>query len=217
MSPTNHPGTRRLYFAILFTLSLTVTPAREQWLRPPTPANQVSVSIAPTVTFDPASGLYSYDYVVVSRPASLQNVSSFALRLISAGTQGSSPSGWTFGDYDAEPIVSWDATEAAARPPGWVDDGSIPPAAKSIRPGTSLSGFRFVSRDPPGDVTFYAQGETQLPLLAPGADADALPPWDHHITVDSVSGTTIGPVPIIPPKTFSKAAAGRPSMVSWCS
>lgn len=98
--------------------------------------------------------------------------------------------------------MSWDATEAAPDPPGFIDDGSIPPAAKSIRPGTSLSGFRFVSLDPPGEVTFYAQGETQLPLLAPGADADALPPWDDHITVDSVSGTTIGPVPLNPADFF---------------
>lgn len=75
----------------------------------------------------------------------------------------------------------------------------------SMRPtvtSSTLSGFRFLSPDPPGDITFYAQGETQLPRLAPGADADALPPWDHHITTDGVSGTTIGPVPINAPDFF---------------
>lgn len=191
----------RFIFVVILTAWLAVSDARGQWLRPPTPANRISVAITPTVSFDPASGLYTYDYSVASNATSLQNVSAFALRLISSGT-AISPSGWSFFDYASEPISSWEATEAAPDPPDFVDDGSIPPAAKSIRPGSSLTGFRFVSPDPPGEVTFYAQGETQLPLLAPGADADALPPWDDHITVDSVSGTTVGPVPINAPKFF---------------
>ena len=202
MTFTHVRRSRLLALAMVLTVVVAIPSAWGQWIVPPTPANQVAVSITPTVTFDPASGLYSYSYTIASHASSPQNVWKFALRLISPGTVGSSPPGWTFGEYEADPIVSWAATETGLPPSDWVDDGGLPPSARSIRPGSRLSGFRFLSPDPPGDVTFYAQGETQLPLLAPGADADALPPWDHHISVDSVSGTTVGPVPLNPPEFF---------------
>ena len=98
-------------FGTILALAFGVAPSLGQWLQPPVPANQVSVSITPTVTFDSATGLYTYSYAIGSRATSFQNVWKFALRIVSAGTVGSSPSGWTFQEYDAEPIVSWAATD----------------------------------------------------------------------------------------------------------
>lgn len=195
---SSKPRTRRHCEALgtILAFVVAIAPVRGQWIVPPVPANQVAVSVTPTVAFDPATGLYSYSYSVQSDASSRQNLLVFALRIVGAGTVGSSPPRWTFQEYNSQPIVSWAATETGPPPADWVDNGGLPPNPVSLRPGATVSGFRFVSPDPPGDVTFYAQGETPIPVIAPGNDDVAIP--DQNITVDSVNGTTIGPVPINP-------------------
>lgn len=176
---------------------------RAQWLIPPVPADQVSVTVTPTVTFETATGLYRYEYVLESATSSAQNVVAFALRVTSPASAQAPPTGWELFDSEIDPIMKWAATEAAPPPQGFVDDGfSLPPAARSIRPGGSLSGFTIVSADPPGEVTYYVQGETPLPRLAPGVDPDSVPPYDRSIDTDSVRGTTVGPVAVVSPDFF---------------
>jgi hypothetical protein len=168
--------------------------ASAQWLVPPTPANKVSVSVKSTVAFDATTGLYTYDYEITSKRSSAQKVVSFALRLEKRGSPVSSPRGWSFETYLGRPIVEWSATEAVPDPPGVKDDGGFPLAAYSIRPGASAKGFRFVSPDPPGTVTYYVRGEVPFAVVKPGVDPDAMPPFDDDIEVDSVKGQTVGPV-----------------------
>jgi hypothetical protein len=176
--------------------------AQAQWIVPPTPANQLSVDVTPTVTFNPATGLYEYNYQVINSPSSAQKAVVFALRVQGNDFTGTAPTGWTFGGYEARPIVSWAATEAAPDPPGFVDDGSLPLAAHSIAANSAKSGFKLVSAHPPGTVTYYVKGEVPEAVLADGADADALPAFDPDIEVDSVRGTTVGPVPVVAPEFF---------------
>lgn len=171
-----------------------------QWVVPPTPANQLSVNVSPTVTFNSATGFYEYDYELVNSASSLQKIVAFALRVPNGSMTATSPTGWTFGEYEARPIVEWSATEAKLD--GFVDDGfSIPPAAHPIAQNSAKSGFRLISADPPGTVTYYVKGEVPDPVLAPGGDADASP-FDADIEVDSVSGATVGPVPIVASEFF---------------
>ena len=186
-------NTKRL-IAVAVLLFATPLPARAQWIVPPTPANKASVTVTATVTYDAATALYTYEYEIASAPSSEQDVTTFALRVDSAGKVGNSPTGWTFGKYLTRPLIEWSATEAAPEPPGFVDDGGVPPAAHPIRPGTRKSGFRFVSADSPGTITYYVQGEVPLPQVKEDVDPDSLPPFDDDIEVDSVKGTTVGPV-----------------------
>lgn len=183
------------------TLSLTaVSPASAQWLVAPQPGNQVSVVVLPVITFDPVTSNYTYDYVLKSLLTSKQNVVGFALSLPCPANLTQSPQGWTGRKWQSEPIVSWTATEAEPDPPGFVDDGSLPLAARSIRPGQIQGGFRIVSAHPPSVVQYYAQGETPLPVLAPDFDADDFEEHDRTITVDGASGVTLGPAPcLLPP------------------
>lgn len=110
--------------------------------------------------------------------------------------------GRSFGGYEARPIVAWAATEAAPDPPGFIDDDSVPLAAHSIAPSSAKSEFKLVSPDPPGTVTYYVKGEVPEPVPAEDADVDALPAFDADIEVDSVSGSTVGPVPVVAPEFF---------------
>lgn len=173
-----------------------------QWLVPPTPANQLSVTVSPTVTFNSATGLYEYDYQLQNAPSSAQKIVAFALRLPGPFSNASSPAGWSHEGYDARPIIEWSATEAAPDPPGFVDDGSIPPAAYPIHQGSSKSGFKLVSADPPGSISYYVKGEVPFAMVAPGVDPDEMPPFDDDIEVDSVKGTTVGPVPVVAAEYF---------------
>ena len=185
--------------AIVVGLSLliaTADRASAQWLVPPTPANRVSITVTSTVTFDGTTGLYTYEYSIASARSSDQNVVTFALRLEGPGSPAASPQGWTVEKYRWRPLLEWSATEAAPDPPGFIDDGGLPLVAYPIRPGTSKNGFRLVSPDPPGPVTYYARGEVPLAMVEDGVDPDAMPDFDDDIEVDSVSGTTIGPVPL---------------------
>ena len=70
----------RQYAAVALLVILGAGATHGQWLVPPTSANQVAVTVTPTVTFDAASGLYTYAYSLTSRPTSVQNVVGFALQ-----------------------------------------------------------------------------------------------------------------------------------------
>jgi hypothetical protein len=88
----------RIYTLTALVVAVVVVGAPQaeaQWLVAPTPANQVSVTVTPTVTYDPVSGLYQYEYAIANASSSAQKVTTFALRLASAGTAGPHPLGGT--------------------------------------------------------------------------------------------------------------------------
>src|ERR1051325_9418048 len=150
----------------LLVVVLAAAASTAQVIVPVTPANQLSVTVSTTVTFNSATGLYTYAYILTNAAASQQAAWLFAIQFNGPGDSPSGPAGWTFAQHDDRPIVSWAATETGPLPPDYVDDGNVPPSVYTIAPGASLSGFQLVSPNPPGNVPFYIQGETKLPQAA---------------------------------------------------
>jgi hypothetical protein len=191
-------------FAVaLFALVPLAVFARGQVIVPFTPANQLSVSVSANVTFNSASGLYTYTYTLTNAGASLQPAWLFALQMNSPVTSTAAPAGWTADLHADQPLLSWAATEIDALPPGFVDTGNIPPSPFVIAPGATLSGFQLVSSDPPGNATFFVQGDTLLTQVA--TDVGDLPQEGQEVpplTTDSISGGTVGPVPLDPSQVF---------------
>jgi hypothetical protein len=186
----------QLMMAGLLALLVSAVPASGQIIVPPTPANQLSVSVTTNVTFDSSTGLYTYNYTLANAAGSQQSAWLFSLQLNGAGDSPASPNGWTFAQFDDRPLVSWAATDTGTLPPDFVDDGNIPPSPFTITPGASLSGFKFVSPDPPGTVTFFAQGDTKLPQVTADSDFPQNGAEIPDFTSDSFTGSTTGPVPI---------------------
>jgi hypothetical protein len=188
----------------LFVLVLAAAAATAQVIVPVTPANQLSVAVSTTVTFNPASGLYTYVYTLTNAAASQQAAWLFAIQFNGSGDSPSGPAGWTFAPHDDRPIVSWAATETGPLPPDYVDDGNVPPSVYTIAPGASLSGFQLVSPNPPGNVPFFVQGETKLPQAA--VDVGDFPLEGEEVldfADDSITGVTVGPVPVDPAQIFT--------------
>ena len=192
-------------------LVLTAGFAHAQVIVPVTPANQLSVTVSTTVTYDSTSKLYTYVYTLTNATASAQAAWLFALQFNGPGDSPSTPVGWTFAQHDDRPIVSWAATETGPLPPDFVDDGNVPPSVYTIAPGAALSGFRLVSPNPPGTVQFFVQGETKLPQVL--TDVGDLPLEGEEVldfTEDSITGSVAGPVPIDPAQVF--AGGRRPAV-----
>jgi hypothetical protein len=192
-----------LLFAVSIMMLVSAPLGKAQVLVPPTPANQLSVGVATNVTYDSTAGLYTYTYTLTNASTSQQAEWLFALQLNSAVTSSSSPAGWTSMLHDDQPLLSWAATDVGTLPPDFVDTGNIPPSPFVIAPGATLSGFQLVSADPPGNATFFAQGDTELAQVA--VDVGDLPQEGQEVpplTSDSISGVTVGPVPLVPTQVF---------------
>jgi hypothetical protein len=192
-----------LVAVVLFALVLLAPAARAQVLVPPTPANQLSVTVATNVTYDSTAGLYTYDYTLTNSGASAQAAWLFALQLNGTATSSTAPNGWSSIIHDDQPLISWAATDVGTLPPDYVDTGNIPPSPFVIAPGAVQSGFQLVSPDPPGTTTFFAQGDTLLTQVA--EDTGDLPQEGQEVpslTADSFSGSTVGPVPLNTSQVF---------------
>jgi hypothetical protein len=100
-----------------------------------------------------------------------------------------SPTGWSSEMWSDGAAVAFAATDTGTLPPGFVDDGLLVPSPFQIKPGQSLSGFSFLSPDPPATIQVIAQGFQQLPVLDENADTDS-----GGLTVNSFNGTVQGPV-----------------------
>jgi len=117
--------------------------------------------------------------------------------VINSPTLPVSPSGWTFMQHNDRPIISWAATDIGSLPLDYIDDGNLPSSPYTIASGATLTGFKFVSPDPPGNVTFFIQGDTKLTQVA--GDCSDLPLEGSEIpdfTQDSYTGSTVGPIPL---------------------
>lgn len=207
--------TKKRFVATAFVALVLLLPAaRAQVLVPPTPANQLSVTVNPTVTYDSTAGLYTYTYTLTNSASSVQPAWLFALQLNGAATSSTSPTGWSSVVHDDEPLISWAATDVGTLPADYVDTGNIPPSPFVIAPGAALGGFQLVSPDPPGTVTFFAQGDTLLTQV--GTDLDDLPQEGQEVpplTADSFSGSTSGPVALDSSQIF--LGGRRPAVDSF--
>ncbi len=168
----------------------------------PAPPNLVTVTVSPTVTFDPATNLFTYQYSISNDATSQQEVSDVALDFAPPVSNVSSPRGWSDTTFSGRSTLHWKAIEAAPLPEGQPDTGQVPPGLFQIKPGSSLGGFSLQSSLPPGPVNFYVLGFTELPSADTEMDAETLEDTCPESTGGffdlAVRGTTQGPVSFIP-------------------
>jgi dockerin type I repeat protein len=171
--------------------------AGAQVLRAPQPGNQLSVSVAATVSL--TNGVYTYSYTVTSAPSSAQNIWFITIAL--AGDAGNSitnpksPNGWLFIKHPNGPMVNWGATQVSTVPANFNDDGSVLPSPYQIVPGQKLSGFSFQSSAPPSAVSAYVQGFTKLPQTVDAGDLSTAGYRTVDFTDNSIVALTEGPSP----------------------
>lgn len=149
-------------------------------------SNKVSVTLKAKVTHDSHSGLYTYQYTVVSDSSSVREVTGFYLITSSNIINITSPKGWEPGQSGDGSYIRWAASaeEGFVIPPGYVDDGNLLPSIYQIKPGTQLSGFSFQSLDPPVEGIFYAEGFARIPVegvdFPPGEEPSG-PGWPDNL------------------------------------
>jgi hypothetical protein len=154
----------------------------------PSPSGGLAVNITPQVSFESATSLYRYQYILTNEPTSASDIDSYVLTVP--------------GDVEAvEAPVGWSATTTRSRihwfasstDPTWVDDGyGVPPSPDQIPPGSSLQGFAFKSLSPPRSAEFLVGGF--VPRPAPVAEEDAEDRADGcPAALPGVYGQTEGP------------------------
>ena len=197
---------------VLGFLLFSILLADGQTTCPPSP-NQVSVTITPTVSQDPATQIYTYSYTLASDPSSVQDTVSFAVNFEGSIDNINDPQGWDHGIMFNGSTVRWSADVAADFPPGVTDQGQVPPPALPIHPGSSMAGFSFTSPKAPGPVKYVVHGESPIPPQASESDAEQFSTVCNlkgSFMDRGVSGTTLGPVNFITVGISIKPPAAPP-------
>jgi hypothetical protein len=192
--------------ALAFAALAASPPARAQVTCPPGP-DQLSVTVTENVTFDAASGLYTYAYEVVNAATSAQPMDSFAIvDFAPPVTKVASPPGWFGTLVTGQNTVAWVAFEVSD-PDTVADAAAVPASIAQVPPGGVLGGFSFQSPKPPGPVSFRATGFAPLPVQMAPTDAAAellaesllerCPNLAKPTRDVGVTGATTGPVNFI--------------------
>ena len=213
------------YIVLIFLLAAficTGSHAQVSVTCPPGP-NQFTAQVTAKVTFDQASQLYTYTYLVANDAKSAQEIDSLNLDFAPPVSNIINPDGWTDGIFGFRSTMSWAATVPAPLPPGAVDDGSVPPGFAQIKPGHSLGGFSLQSPKPPGPVKYFLSGFVNIPPQkgkegSSDEDGEAAAeelleqcPQSVGPLLDlAVVGTTQGPVDFIPVDIQIKPTATPP-------
>lgn len=199
-------------------LALCAAPARGQVIVPPTPANGLSVAVTASVTYNSASGLYTYAYTVANDAGSQQHAWLFALQFSGAATNVSSPAGWTPAQHDDRPIMSWAATETGPLPLDFVDDGNVPPSPFTIAPTSTLGGFSFQSPHPrPGACRSSSRVRRSSPRLPETSPTFRSKGRRYRISRRTAMPTRPWALCRLIRRRSSRAAGGRQWTASWCS
>ena len=82
---------------------------------PPAP-NQLTVTVAPQVKFDPTAQLFTYTYTVANGTNSAQEIDSFNLDFTPPVSNLSNPPGWAHGIFRLRSTLGWSATVPASPP-----------------------------------------------------------------------------------------------------
>jgi hypothetical protein len=138
---------------------------------------------------DPVTGWWTYSYSVINEPSSQNALETFVLRPMWKPVQIVAPAHW-MGSYGSEgdsAAVAWSVVDFGPDPQGWngvqLYQGPYHPT-----PGQTATGFKIVSRQPPANLTFYAQG---FDTLQTGGEEDVASA--PGVFEEGVTGTTIGP------------------------
>jgi len=159
--------------------------------------NRIDVFVSPKIEYNSSSGQFSYFYSLTSMATSIQDVRFFSVLTDRFYPHANSPRGWE--DYKSTPIglppmVYWaagwgDLPEGKMVP----DHGGIDPSPFNIKPGSTLDGFSFESKEPPGVATFYSGGFVKVPdVIEEPIEGEPHPP--REFGVDAFQGKTVGPV-----------------------
>ncbi len=164
--------------------------------QPRDPRTDLTISVQASVAYDSLSQLYTYSYTITNDSHSVSSLESFGLAPIEYASSITSPAHWSGFDRWESRIdaVVWSVTDnPASLPPDSLDTGNIPPNAYCTPPGQQITGFTIVSRQPPGTVTWYAQGEDTLLSVEEEPYEEILTSDDGFFGLVSVQGTTTGP------------------------
>lgn len=150
------------------------------------PPNKVTATVTAEVEFDSSTGLYTYIYSVVNSSSSRQRI-----RTVYLG--GATPESATAPDasWYSRPLSNF-LKNTFSLTGGWAWSQTQEPFG--IARGSTVSGFKLVSRSPPGVIRCFAAG------AAPNLSVSEEPPDELHAAVNSSyyrlpEGLTIGPSP----------------------
>ncbi len=187
---------------------------------PPGP-DQVAATVTSTISFDAASGLYTYSYRVSNDATSVQPID--AVEIVAYRPDAVDfPSGWGGGRSFDPRLVRWVAIADPADAELVTNNPSVPPSAASIWPGSVVDGFTFRSVNPPGPVSYVLYGYSAVPFT-PGDPSTADDEWEEfaadiagRCSLAGAGGETTGPVDpggVVPdapaPPSFSDVTDSR--------
>jgi hypothetical protein len=153
------------------------------------PATKIRPAVRATFSFDPATGLTTYEFHISNGNASKQELSNFKVKVTPPVEDIQTPDGWEgHGPAPATNVVSWFQLRG-----GTFVGGLVQP--RGLLPGQSLDGFSFQSPNLPGVVKVYFRGNTREWPSPPGATSEISRQMSRYTwwENDSVRKVTIGP------------------------
>ena len=179
-------------------------------------ADQLHISMAPTISFSPSSGTFTYLFQVTSASSSVQLLDNLILVTLDAKTSAGGTISQVLTPTNA---TNWEEIAIAANSlnanmvdwyPNYTTsetDIDVPPS-HALQPGQSLTNLGLVSGFLPGPTTFYAQGWVKPPTqdeidaklsLPPagepsGKQLQSVYPGARPIGQNSFHDITIGPM-----------------------
>jgi hypothetical protein len=138
-------------------------------------ADRVNPHVRAVVTR--SAGGFTYRYGVTNKPDARQTLIRFAVEAFTASppVQTSPPVWEARGNFTESPLFLW---STFVEPRG-------------LRPGTSASGFGFITPAPPTIVSFLAWGDAPIPIIPDRPETDSCENSD--VIENSFKGLTVGP------------------------
>ena len=176
----------------------------------PQSPTKTAPTIQAKVSYDSKSHLYIYSYTLSNGNKAPLAIERLIMPVASSvgAQQFHAPAHWSADVVDREsspasPDIVWDTAEPDPRsmdltkPPQKL--GMLPSQLYAIKPGAQLSGFSFMSKQPPGAQEYFVEGDTQgMPVGTPNAADDEpnpnCPGFTGSLVDSGVVGITIGPV-----------------------
>jgi hypothetical protein len=150
------------------------------------PPNKITATLTAEVELDTSSGLYTYTYTVLNSSSSRQRI-----RTVYLG--GATPESVLAPDdsWYSRPLSDF-LKDTFSLSGGWAWSQTREPLG--IAPGSTVSGFKLVSRNPPSVIRCFAAG------AAPNLSVREEPPAELHAAINSAyyrlpEGFTVGPTP----------------------
>ncbi len=172
----------------------------EAIMAPPSPKEDISVTVELAITFDPGTQLYTYTYTVTNRNSSKNALDEFGVGSVPRPVDVAAPAHWKgfYGWEDRTDVVVWTVWDGGGTklPADTTGTWDVTVSPYSPQPGTTLTGFTITTHQPPAPptapVTFYAQGFDTL-LDVGQEPEDASIPSQQTLWVQSVQGQIGGP------------------------